>query len=216
MFVAKQLQQLNRTYTHYGIRQANNGKSFYLYGTKSIVVCAVPKKTESGFEEERVGYCTFKFDPILNNMHITYITVYEYYQRQGIGDQMLEYVKLVANKYKAKTITLDRLQVFTDGDKKVAFYADELTQEDLIKLKSQGKDVEDKNLKFYVKHGFIKDTGRRPPQPHLVPMVFPRVKPTKIGNPNLPKILKFKASSVPKIIEENNSPLLILNPRKFL
>lgn len=196
MYVVNKLKKLNKNYTHYGFRQNNSGEYFYLYGTKTKVFCETVAKVciKGEFKPIRIGSADFRYNENTKNLHISYITVKEKYRKNGVGDQMLEYIKKYAQKVGATSITLDRLCVFTNGEKCVTYYGDEYSREDVFKLRDEGKPVVDKNLKFYEKHGFIKDKFRRPSETHLVPMVFPKLKPANVSELAIPKIYRFRVS----------------------
>ena len=197
MFVVNKLKKLNKNYFHYGFRQTNDDKFFYLYGTRTKVVCATPTSIFDcyGFGEIELGHCEYKYNKSTKNLHISFIKVNEPYRGQGIGDQMLEYVKKVAVKLGAKSMTLDRLCVYTNGEKCVTYYGDDQTLEELTTLRASGKPVVDKNLKFYTKHGFLKDGARRPMHPHLVPMVLPQIKPANPKQAQVGKVYRFQVKN---------------------
>ena len=77
MFVVNKLKKLNNNYIHYGFRNANDGKWFYLYGTRARVICATPSSSWDGrgFSEIKIGHCDFKFDKLTKNLHIGLIKV---------------------------------------------------------------------------------------------------------------------------------------------
>ena len=70
MFVVNKLKKLNNNYIHYGFRNANDGKWFYLYGTRARVICATPSSgwDGRGFSEIKIGHCDFKFDKLTNDI----------------------------------------------------------------------------------------------------------------------------------------------------
>lgn len=206
MFVINKLKKLNKNYFHYGFRETKNGEHFYLYGTRTRTICATPRLLPlgGGYKETRLGFCEYKYNKNTKTLYLSLIRVNEKYQGQGVGDQMLEYVKEVAKKLGANSITLDRLCVYTNGKECVTFYGDEQTLSDIMDLKEQGKPVVDKNLKFYTKHGFLKDDTRRPAQPHLVPMVLPKL---KAANPNvagISKVYRFKLKRKEVLVSNEN------------
>lgn len=227
MFVVNKLKKLNNNYIHYGFRNANDGKWFYLYGTRARVICATPSSSWDGrgFSEIKIGHCDFKFDKLTKNLHIGLIKVEEAFRGNGIGREMLEYVKEVAIKLNAKSITLDSLCVYTNGEKTVTYYADELSKQDIASLNEEsiknGKIVFDRNLKFYLNHGFVKDLGRRPEQPHLIPMVLSRIKPADMKKVQIGKVyrLKLNKSEVQshddRCIIYGNMPLESLSDNQF-
>lgn len=187
-YVASRLKKLSKRarVSFYGYRKASNGKYFYLYNTDKKVMCETVLSymyTKNGIPVPQIGHfemghCDFVFDPKTKNLHIKYILVEPKYRGHHVGDGMLDYVKNMANRMGAKTITLDRLCTFTDGERIAVLTDSKVSVEEVEELKKSGKHVVDKNEKFYLKHGFVKQFGREPQSPYLVPMVLPKIKPT--------------------------------------
>ncbi len=208
MYVIDKLRKLNKNYFHYGFRKLNDGKYVYFYGTRTKVFCETVQFCDGCKypNEHRLGHCDFKYDKKNKNFYISYITVWERYRGNGIGDAMLDYTIEVAKKLGAQSVTLDRLCVFTNGEECVNFYGSEKAIEDLMDLKLKGKPVVDKNLKFYTKHGFLKDYTRKPSQPHLVPMVLKGIKP---ANPKAVKTKVFYLKLRKKEVMQSDERTLI-------
>ena len=190
--------------TNYGFRQNKEGKFFYMYNSSDEIICESVKFNKTGKPTyEELGYCEFTLNKEKQNLYIDYIEVFKEYQGQGIGNAIMDYVKALAKKHGLKSITLDRLQTFTDGKTTVTYYGDEYTEEDIKQLKQTSENVIDINEKFYKKQGFVKQPKRKPEFDHLVPMVLKKIVPAKPEITDCGKI--FRCELTQQLSSENKA-----------
>ena len=201
MFVFKELKQLNEYATmHYGFRRSKDGQYVFAHVRPNLIQFftvvergnnpADANKQKLGLR--KVGYVQFLVDARHKNMHIKYVKVMNDFQGRGLGDELMEYAKLVASKLGLTQMTLDCLHTYTDGVTKVVDYKDPKSKAALKLLKQGNKPLVDVNLRFYKKHGFKRNFFKIPESNFLTPMILKNivVKPGKTVGVN--EIFNFK------------------------
>lgn len=177
-------------------RATKNNELFYIFNNPYMIIAeTVVEHASPNFETlhevVQLGIVMYKYNKSNKNFHIKYIETENEFKRLGIADQMLEYSKLLAKKLGARSITLDRLCTYTDGETVLPFRGDPQDFKILKELKSSGKKIIDINLNLYTKHGFIKQTNREPEEWHLVPMVTNKLKPASNKIESMSQVYHF-------------------------
>lgn len=183
-----------------GFRKTKNSKYFLVYGNldelKAVTFVHIK---DSIYEPEQIAEAQCE---LINNgkqLFIHNIEVFDEYRGQGVGSSLLDFIKKVATTKKADSVTLDRVQTFTNGEIEIPFVGG--NEDSIRKLKNSGKPVVDKNKVFYLRNQFEDETERKSCSDVFIPMTAKNLQHSNEPIKNLGQLFKLEKLHKPKNLQ---------------
>lgn len=189
LFVVKYIRRNKHVYKYVGFRENKNGHLF-LITANDHKLWAITTTCESGhFNMENVGFANYNYNPNSEKLHLDRIRVFDKYKNQGVGQEMLDFIKCIAVSMKASAITLDKMARYYNGEEECLDTGFDFSNKKLEEMRKKEKPIIDLNSIFYKKNGFEVDENRNPIERNLVPMILK--KPIVVKKPSMITLNEF-------------------------
>lgn len=173
IFVINFIKNLNEeTCKYLGFRETKHGELFLIVANSSMLTSYTTSYINGKYEMVKIGSATYSKWESANALYLGIIHVEDKFGHQGIGQKMLDFVKMIAGQMGIEKIMLDKEARYTNGEEVYNDNGSPLNSMLIEQMKKKGKPIVDANEIFYKKNGFVFDTEQETCYETLRPMVL--------------------------------------------